>query len=214
MRPEVTAIVPLRRPGVGKTRLSSALGPDERAELTIAMFGDVVAALQASSVDHLLVAADGPAAGAVAAGVDVRVVLDPPDVHDLDDALAAATRGVPASHDVVVVPADLPRLTAADIDALLAADGQVVVAPTTAGGTGGLLRRAGARIPTAFGPGSAARHRRRAADAGLTVSTVGRDGFHHDIDTWTDLAALHAVEFGPRTARVLPRLLGGRSRVG
>ena len=214
MRSEVTAIVPLRRPGVGKTRLSSALCPDERAELTIAMFGDVVAALQASSVDRLLIAAAGPAAGAVAASLDVPIVLDPPDVHDLDDALAAATRRVPADRDVLIVPADLPRLTSTDIDALLATDGQVVVAPTNAGGTGGLLRRTGARIPTAFGPGSAARHQRQAAEAGLTVATIERDGFHHDIDTWTDLAALHAVELGPRTARVLPRLLGGGSRVG
>ena len=214
MRARTTAIVPLRQPGAGKSRLAEVLSPRARAELAVAMLGDVVAALAASSVDEVMIAADGPTAARAAAATGARVVLDPPGAGHLDAALAAAGAHVPADRDLLVVPADLPRLTAGDVDAVLATPAPVVVAPTAGGGTGALLRRVGARIATAYGPGSAVRHLAAARAAGLAVAEVERDGFHHDVDTWTDLVALHEVELGPRTARVLPTVLGHRARAG
>ena len=44
--------------------------------------------------------------------------------------------------------------------------------------------------------------------AGVRSATVDRDGMFHDVDTFTDLAALHEVEVGAATAALLPRLLG------
>ena len=214
MRARTSVIVPLRQPGAGKSRLARMLSPEARAELATAMLSDVVAALRASAVDEVVIAADGPAAARAAATTGARVVLDPPGTADLDTALAAAAVQVPADRDLLVVPADLPRLTGQDVDALLAAQQPVVVAPTAGGGTGGLLRRVGARIPTAYGPGSAARHVAAARHAGLQATTVERDGFHHDVDTWTDLVALHEVELGARTAQVLPSVLGHGVRAG
>jgi 2-phospho-L-lactate guanylyltransferase len=212
MSRRTVAIVPLRPPGVGKTRLATALDPDQRALLTGAMLGDVVFALAGSRVDEVVVASGGAAAAAAAAAIGVPVVPDAPGRRGLNRALADATRYVGAGRDVLVVAADLPRLTAADVDAVLALDGEVVVAPTNAGGTGGLLRRPGGRIGTRFGPASAMRHRELALAAGCRTSTVERDGFLHDVDTWTDLAALHEVEVGRATAAVLPRVLGRATR--
>jgi 2-phospho-L-lactate/phosphoenolpyruvate guanylyltransferase len=208
------ALVPLRAPGAGKTRLATVLDRDQRALLASAMLGDVALALAHSDVDEIVVAADGPAARAVAAAIGLPVVLDAPGHRDLNRALAAATRAVGSHHDVLVVAADLPRLTAEDVDLVLNVDAEVVVAPTNAGGTGGFLRRPGDRIGTRFGPASATRHRELALEAGCRVGTVERDGFRHDIDTWTDLVALHEVELGTATAGVLPGMLGRSARAG
>jgi 2-phospho-L-lactate/phosphoenolpyruvate guanylyltransferase len=205
------AVVPLRAPGVGKTRLASVLDPAQRARLAGAMLGDVARALHGSAVDDVVVAAGGPPAAAAAAALGLEVVLDPGDGRGLDEVLAAAVGHRSRTHDVLIVTADLPCLTTAEIDTLLAADAEVVIAPTTGGGTGGLLRRPGSRIATAYGPGSATRHRELARAAGASTVTRHLDGFTYDVDTFTDLIALHEVELGAATAAVLPALLGTRA---
>jgi 2-phospho-L-lactate/phosphoenolpyruvate guanylyltransferase len=208
------AIVPLRSPGAGKTRLAAVLDQEQRAVLAGAMLGDVAHALDGSGVDEVLVAASGAAAAAAAAALGLGVVLDRPGRSGLDEVLADAMRVIGADRDLLVVAADLPKLTPDDVDAVLGTDREVVIAPTNAGGTGGLLRRPGTRIGTRYGPASATRHRELALAAGASVATVERDGFHHDVDTWTDLVALHEVEVGGVTAAVLPTMLGRRVRAG
>ncbi|MEX2550854.1 MAG: 2-phospho-L-lactate guanylyltransferase [Nitriliruptoraceae bacterium] len=209
----LTTLVPLREVGIGKTRLSAVLDRSERAALATAMLRDVATTLAAAGLDDVVVVAGGPASAAVAADLGLAVSLDPPEVVHLDAALAAATRRLPDDRAVLVVAADLPRLRPSDIRAVLDEDAEVVIGPTAAGGTGALLRRPHGAIPTAFGPRSASRHRELARAAGCRVATVDRDGIHHDVDTFTDLAALHEVELGAHTAEVLPRLLG-RQRAG
>jgi 2-phospho-L-lactate/phosphoenolpyruvate guanylyltransferase len=209
------AIVPLRSPGVGKTRLAPTLDADGRATLVGAMLGDVVRAVRAAAVDQVVVAASGAAAASAAAALGVEVVLDPRGRHGLDQVLAAAVTALDADDDhVLIVPADLPRLTRADVDAVLAADSEVVLAPTTGGGTGALLRRPANRIATAYGEGSAARHRALAAAAGASVATVERAGFRHDVDTAADLAALRIGEVGPATAAALTTLTTPTGHLG
>ncbi len=205
------AVVPLRAPGVGKTRLASVLDPAQRARLAGAMLGDVARALGDSAIDGIVVAAGGPPAAAAAAALGLEVALDPAEGRGLDTVIAAAVGTRARTHDVLVVAADLPCLTGAEIDTVLDTDAEVVIAPTTGGGTGGLLRRPGTRMATAYGPGSAARHLELARAAGVRAVTRHLDGFTHDVDTFTDLIALHEVELGAATAAVLPSMLGTRA---
>lgn len=215
----VLTVVPLRAPGDGKTRLAPALDRDQRAVLAAAMLRDVVDALRGAEVTDLVVAAGGPAAVDAARSLGVEVCLDPPETRRLDDAVAAAITtarttaitgrsGRRASTiDVLVVSADLPLLRPREVRELLTVDAEVVVAPTSGGGTGALLRRAGTTIPTAYGPDSARRHTELAQRAGRVTRSLRRPGFTHDVDTWTDLVALHDQELGSATAAVLPALL-------
>jgi len=203
------ALVPLRAPGVGKTRLAAVLSPVERSALAVAMLRDVVTALTAGGITEVVVAAGGPGAAQAAADLGVDAVADPPGAPGLDAVLAAACRRVGAGRDILVVSADLPRIEAGDVAAVLGVDAEVVVAPTAAGGTGALLRRPGSVIETAYGPDSARRHLELAARAGVRGRALDRDGLFHDVDTFADLAALHEVELGAATAALLPRLLGG-----
>ena len=202
------ALVPLRAPGEGKSRLAAVLDPDQRAALAVAMLADVTAAVTAAGLDEVIVVAGGSRGAAAGVDLGLPVLVDPPGCRGLDDALAAATQRVGSHRDLLVVAADLPRLRACDVLAVLEPDVEVVIAPTAAGGTGALVRRPAAVIGTAFGPASAVAHRALALAAGARFVHIDRDGIHHDVDTFTDLAALHHVELGARTAAALPGLLG------
>lgn len=206
---DLTAVlVPLRAPGEGKSRLATVLDPDQRAALAVAMLADVTAAVAAAGLDEVIVIAGGRRAAAAGIELGLPVLVDPPGCAGLDEAIAVATQRVGKGREVLMVAADLPRLRAGDVLSVLEPDAEVVIGPTAAGGTGALLRRPGGVIGTAFGTGSALAHRSLATGAGVRSVLVDRDGIHHDVDTFADLAALHDVELGARTAAVLPGLLG------
>lgn len=204
------AVVPLRGPGTGKTRLApsgdggSGLDRSERALLTSAMLSDVLSAVRDSPITTAVVAAADSAASALATALGVGVVRDPPGA-DLNEALRAAVNRVPAD-TVVVITADLPCVTAEDLAELVSRDAQVVIGPTADGGTSALLRRPPTVIPTAYGPGSATRHLDIARSADVTSAVVDRPGFRTDVDTWEDLRGLLSVDVGPATAVLLDRI--------
>jgi 2-phospho-L-lactate guanylyltransferase len=209
----IVTIVPLRSPGLGKTRLADRLNTDERAGLAGAMLADVVAAIRGCGLERVVLAASGPGAVAAGAALDLEVVLDPPDVATLDHAIEHARLATGNGHDVLVVLADLPALTAGDLEAMIEADTAVVVGPTDDGGTSALLRRPGDVIATCYGPDSARRHVEAATHAGLSVTTLERPGLRRDVDTSRDLGDLADHAVGPATARFLRehhRLLTGR----
>ncbi len=193
------AVVPLR---AGKTRLASAYGSDARRALRAAMLADVVEALRNADVGRIVVACADPESEAIAAPLPVVVHRDPPAVSGLDAALASAVAAnAGKGDDVLIVTADLPTLVAGDVHAVIAAPGPVVVAPTSDGGTGALLRRPHDSIPTAYGPNSGARHARLATDAGIAPVVLDLPGFRIDVDTEADLAELDAApSLGRHTA--------------
>ena len=197
------ALVPVRDPGRGKTRLSSVLGRDARAALTGAMLADVVAALHGAGLDRIVVLAGGPAASSAATALGVDVLLDPPGDQGLNAALMAASRRIRASSSIVV-PADLPLLTPDDVTQLAATAGEVVVAATQDGGTGGLLRRPAWVIDPIYGGRSAARHLLAARQAGYSAERADIAGFAIDVDDADDLQAVSShPALGQVTAHVL-----------
>lgn len=203
---DTVALIPLRSPGHGKTRLRGVLSSDRRAALAGAMLADVVTALRDAEVTRLVVAASGPAAAAAGSALGVDICLDPPGVGSLDGAIAAATQQIGAPSSLLVVAADLPRLTGPEVRHLLDQDAEVVVAPTRGGGTGGLLRRPATRITTAYGPGSAAAHLALAHRAGASTTSVALTGFEEDVDTAEDLLRLAA---GHQLGRATSMLMEG-----
>lgn len=203
------ALVPLREPTSAKTRLAagapSRLSSSDRAELVTAMLADVIAALHGSTVDEVVVAAGGAGAVAAARDLGARAIDDEPPGAGLNAAVRGAAARIGAG-SLLVVPADLPTLTAAEVSALLDRSAPVVVAPTRDGGTGGLLRRPPEVIATAYGPRSASAHLALARAAGVTAEVVERPGFRLDVDTWDDLCRLGSDEVGAATRRILSRL--------
>lgn len=106
----------------------------------------------------------------------------------LNRAVAAALARLDAP--VLIVHADLPRLSPDDIDEVLGTAGDVVVARSRDGGTNGLLLRR--KIAPSFGPGSAAAHAGDARAAGLRATVIDVPGFALDVDDERGLSASDA----------------------
>jgi 2-phospho-L-lactate guanylyltransferase len=135
------------------------------------------------------------------------VVPDPGS--GLNDAIAegtavAASAGATA---LLVLPFDVPLVTAGDIEALFATDADVVVALSDDRGTSGLLRRPPGAIAARFGPGSAESHAGAARQAGLRVESLRLPGLSLDVDDPQDLAALAASGLDLASVRVARELL-------
>ena len=192
----VTVIIPLKALAAAKGRLSGALDAAERRTFVAWMAGRVIAAARGcGEIDRVVVVAGDEAAAEVArsAGAQAFVVAEP----GLATALTAADAITAEADATLVLAADLPELTPADISAVLTAAGAgpsvVVIAATRDGGTGALLRRPAGVIATAYGPGSADRHAQLAADAGIPVVHVDRPGLANDVDRPDELPAALAL---------------------
>lgn len=158
-----------------KRRLSSVLEPDERRAFAGAMLADVLDALAETAASTRVVAT-------APIDLDVPVAVD-------DRPLTVAVNDALAGGDLptAVVMADLPLVTAAALDRLFAAEGDVVLVPGVGGGTNAVVVRDGAFHVDYHGC-SIRDHRRIAAEAGLSTATVDSFGISLDVDEPADLA--------------------------
>ena len=191
------AILPIKRFGAAKQRLTDALGPTDRAALAEAMARDVLLALaRAEQVERTLVVSGEPRAVALARHLGAEVV---DDAHDAGHSAAAGlgiahARAVGAAR-VLLVPGDCPALAPEEVDGLLEAhrgDGVVVVPDRHGTGTNALLLSPPGAIAPAFGPDSCARHLALAEGAGVPAAVERVRSLAYDADTAADLAALRA----------------------
>lgn len=208
------ALVLVKDPRRAKSRLAPVLDDRERIALVSAMLTDVVTALGGAGLSRVVVLADGEGAAGTARALGVDVLLDPPGRRGIDAAITAAGRQLRASASLVV-PADLALLQPDDVSSIVREPGDVVVAPTTDAGTGGLLRRPAWAINTVFGSRSAAKHLLAARQANLSAERVDIAGFSLDVDDPSDLAeAMATVErLGNVTSRVLAEIDGIADRL-
>lgn len=189
------AVVPLKSAGSAKARLAHRLDRDRRAALVRALARHVVEVLDEAGLRTILLTGDE---GALDAGAEVW----PDGGKGLNAALREAlTRLEPP---VLVLPADLPWVTAGDVETLIETDAEVAIAMAHDGGTNGLLLRR--PLVPVFGPHSALRHARAAREAGLHVSVRRIDGLWLDLD---DEAALSSALAG---APAIPPDLAERLR--
>jgi 2-phospho-L-lactate guanylyltransferase len=199
------AILPVKTFGRAKQRLTG--GFPDRPGLAAAMVADVLEALSATpGLDQIIVVT----AQAVSADTDVLIVHDPVEAGQS----AAAARGIEAAlargaQRVLLVPGDCPALDPAEVRALLALEGDVIIVPDRHGtGTNALLLTPPDVMAPAFGEGSFERHRGLAAAAGASFVVADAGSLELDIDTPDDLAALRrALQARPGGAVRTRRLL-------
>ena len=208
-----TVIIPMSPLDRAKTRLADASSsPGQHRALVKAMRRDTVAAiLPARDVARVLVVTATPAAAlADLSGLDgllrperIVVIADPP--HDglnaaVAHAAAYAATSWPAD-GVATVVADLPALSTAAIDLVLARAEVVdvgVVVDRQGMGTTMLTATPGHRLHPRFGAGSARRHIELGATR-LNAPATART----DVDVLDDLDAARRLGLGPAMAALL-----------
>lgn len=202
-------VIPLRSFDAGKSRLSDVFDVATRQALIEAMLADVLAALDGAGFTDVTIAACGAHAADLAGQFQVPFLADDDNAGGLNAALSAACdRTANRATQVMIVAADLPCVQADDFLAVTACDTPVVVCPTHDDGTAVMRLSLPGRFSLAYGPQSALKHHDAAADAGLAVTVLHRDGFTWDLDTPKDLARLigddaQAATLGVNTRRVL-----------
>lgn len=197
------AVVPVKPLDQAKSRLAGALGPHERAALVQQLLERTLDVLkQVSAIDETVVATSDPGVAAWARRAGYRVLREVGE-PDLNDALAVATQSAQAHQiqAVLIVHADLPRVTAPDLEAMAAFAGAapvVVVAPDRHGrGTNALLCAPPGLIEYRFGEGSFALHCAQARAVGARLEICSTPGLALDLDVPEDLDVLHGASVPP-----------------
>jgi 2-phospho-L-lactate/phosphoenolpyruvate guanylyltransferase len=197
-------LVPVKALAEAKGRLAPLVGPLQRRLLAIAMFEDVIAALQAvPALEAPVVVSPDREVWRRADAMGCRVVEEPPGAGDLNGALGAAAASL-RNGPLLVVAADLPLVSADGLErVLVAARAPVAVVPShDGGGTNVLAWREPATFAPSFGPDSAARH---LAVPGAV--RVDEPGLSLDVDTVDDLRLVAArLEPASVTARRIREL--------
>ena len=194
-------IVPVQALASAKSRLAEVLTDRARADLVLAMLGDVLEAVRAAHDGPLLLVTPDEQYEPAAALVQATLLADAGTGYNEAVRFALASTEVATAGAAVVVPADQARAQPADVrealDAL--ATHEVVVVPSLDGGTGLLGLRPPDAIEPAYGPGSAVAHEEAARAAGRSVAVLRLASLERDVDTVADLADAEPA-LGPRTA--------------
>ncbi|MCX7381763.1 MAG: 2-phospho-L-lactate guanylyltransferase [Alphaproteobacteria bacterium] len=188
-------LLPVKLRDDAKQRLAPLLPPEDRRTLMSAMIVDGFAAARAARAPaRVYVVTADPGIATMAEEFGFRVLREEIQISEsasVDEASSrCAAEGVTA---LLRLPLDLPMVTGADIDAVFAAEADVVIVPSRDGtGTNAILRRPPTLFPSHFGPDSLPKHRAEAARAGATVVLLEIARIAMDVDDAADLRALLA----------------------
>lgn len=187
----VYAVVPVKRLDTAKSRLASVLSAGERRQLVFTLLNNVLAALRESdAVAGIIVVSPDPA---ILKHAERNQIIG---LEQRGRGLNAAIRigrdratslGADA---LLVVLADLPRLTSTEIDQLVVASNRsaVTLAPDRHGhGTNAMILRPPDIMNPSFGVDSFQKHRHEAERLLLSVLVSESPGTAFDVDNVEDL---------------------------
>ncbi len=192
-------LIPVKNTSQAKSRLADLLSPNQRRALTLALLCDVLTALtnsgEINSTGALIhIISDDPLVRDIASAFSV-VFIEDLRPSGLNAALGNATHRLKdqGAKSLLILPADLPRISSDDVDALLSQHGgapSVTIAPAERDlGTNALGISPPGLIDFSFGPESFERHCAAARAQGAKLSIIRRPGLAFDLDTPEDLFA-------------------------
>jgi len=185
----VVAVVPVRSPREGKSRLAGVLSVARRSALVQSMLIRVLTALRgARKIDHIVIVSPEDR---IEIPPGLELLLD--HGTGLNAAVQLAQQSLTGRFGaMLVVAADAPQVTSEELDRLIdrAAGDQVVVVPDRHGeGTNALWMTLPSRLSPQYGKHSAAAHLEAATRLGLRASRIEIPGLSHDVDVPDDLKA-------------------------
>lgn len=194
------AIIPVKPLRRGKSRLAGTLSEDERTELNRILLERTLTTLaDMKDVDQVLVVSRDPQALTIARNHGARTVREDGQPQ-LNMALkrASVIAQVYATRGVLVLPADLPLISANDIHTLIEKGVNppvVVIAPDRhERGTNALLMSPANLMEFDFGENSFKRHCERAVEVGARLEIVNLPSLGLDLDLPEDLEMVRKLE--------------------
>jgi len=207
------ALIPMKQLSQAKMRLADVLDREQRAELTLAMLADVIAACSASGCfDEIAVVSNDSEVFWRARELGARPLAEPATLGGgLNEGVTFAQRYLGrrvAVSELVILPADMPLVRAEDVravvDALGAGEGpRVVIVRSRDNGTNALALRPPEVIDVRFGRDSADAHADTARAAGVPLVELALERLAFDVDAPEDLDALTTLPVGAATRRYL-----------
>jgi len=201
-------LVPVKHLDTSKQRLSPLLSPPERLALAEAMLQDVLSALAACSYRERVALVSGDARAHRLAKRHGFGVIDDPDDPGETGAIEMATRIAieRGAQFTLVLPADIPLITANEVDRIFAAappEGTVLSPSASGRGTNAVLQRPPGLFPLRFGNDSFLPHLAAARATRKPVEVLRLAGIGVDIDEPSDLPDLLAAPGDTRAQRLL-----------
>lgn len=197
------AIVPIKPLRRGKSRLSSILSEEERAQLNHQLFLNTINVLrEVKSISDILVVSRDSDVLTEAREMDVRTVTEN-GTPELNNALRRASlfSKTFSTEGVLIVPADLPLLTPQDVESFLKQRTEppmIVISPDLRRkGTNMLLIDPADLITFSYGQDSFEKHRDLAKSKGAKVITYENERIALDLDVPEDYELLSSKAFVP-----------------
>lgn len=198
----IWAIVPVKPFVRAKSRLAGVLPAPEREALAESMFRHLLDALgnltRTAKIAGVMVISRDSKALAIARDYGVSTVQES-GAPELNAALLRASEVVRyrGTDGVLVLPADLPLVTAEDVEQIVNTgryNATVVIVPDRLeDGTNAMLVIPPGFIPYSYGVGSFKRHKELAERAGATVKVLHLERLALDLDTPEDLAVYNGM---------------------
>jgi 2-phospho-L-lactate guanylyltransferase len=190
------AIVPVKPLRWGKSRLAKVISAEERADLNQYLLEHTIQVLSTiDEIEHILVISRDTEALSKARDLGARTVQEYGS-PGLNTALTRAVE-ISKSYDtcgILIIPADLPRLNAEDLNKILVHRKQppvVVIAPDRKKeGTNALLVCPPDLIEFKYGPGSFEKHCQEAREGDIRLEVCDLPSLELDLDDPEDLALI------------------------
>jgi 2-phospho-L-lactate guanylyltransferase len=184
------ALIAIKARARCKTRLAASLDEGARVELVRSMLAAVLAAVAGAETVHQAIVVS-PERDRIPA--DVPVLADTGESLNMALAQAHGMLRELGCRQIVVLPADLPRITAVEIDTLVRAgraSGFSIASDSAGTGTNALCLASLQPFQFQFGPDSRSLHCRQARRMGLSPRLIRLPGLEFDVDSPADLDLL------------------------
>lgn len=193
----IFALVPVKKFESSKSRLEAILSVDERIKLSGLLLMNTISVLEKSSaISEIVVVSSDEQAIEIARRSDVKVLREVKD-HGVNAAIALADdySSKNGAHATIVIPQDLPLLTAADVNMLCriaeSPNRCLVICPSMRfDGSNALLRKPPGLLRTHYEEDSFHAHIRAATQFGIPIKVFLSQRIMIDLDCIEDIKIL------------------------
>lgn len=211
-------LIPFKSLATAKQRLAEALNAQQRSQFAEAMLCDVLHAASGVTgrIDIAVVTGD-PRAQSMARELDFLVIADARNESETAAIeMATAWSEEQGYETTIVVPADIPLITADELHRVLDAapdEGAVIVPAYDRRGSNCILRRPASIIPLRFGNDSFLPHCEAMQRTGKKLVIVEMSGIGLDVDNPHELDLLVEREGNTHAQRLLRSWGFGRNNI-